>query len=314
MDYITYGSGADMNNPKIVNEFSIITYNIKAIYDKEEEQMDSLIKHVDEESYDFVIFQELFDESMRDYIIENSDTSIYSTVISRVDYLSFPEFIFQDAGLFIMSKYPRIDLSDIEFDDSTNTSNGVIHMILDKEISRTNDFLANKSVMGVLFELDDLTNLFLFTTHVQALGDLDHKLYQFTEIYNFVNNAVDSVLTSGIAGSPENLIVILAGDFNSDAYDPSRLTSMMDRLGHPRDLYREVNGDKREATWRFRSGRSGRRFDYILAYDKLGDYKFRRIHAKSVNALDITDSKGESISDHKALTGILELDQNPVSR
>ena len=303
-----------MNNPKIVNEFSIITYNIKAIYDKEEEQMDSLIKHVDEESYDFVIFQELFDESMRDYIIENSDTSIYSTVISRVDYLSFPEFIFQDAGLFIMSKYPRIDLSDIEFDDSTNTSNGVIHMILDKEISRTNDFLANKSVMGVLFELDDLTNLFLFTTHVQALGDLDHKLYQFTEIYNFVNNAVDSVLTSGIAGSPENLIVILAGDFNSDAYDPSRLTSMMDRLGHPRDLYREVNGDKREATWRFRSGRSGRRFDYILAYDKLGDYKFRRIHAKSVDALDITDSKGESISDHKALTGILELDQNPVSR
>jgi hypothetical protein len=181
-------------------------------------------------------------------------------------------------------------------------------------MSRTNDFLANKSVMGALFKLDDLNNLFLFTTHVQALGNLDHKLYQFKEIHNFIFNAIDSVLSSGVAGPAENLIVILAGDFNSDAYDPSRLSSMMSRLGHPRDLYKEVNGDKREATWRFRSGRRGRRFDYILAYDQLGSYKFRRIHAKSIDALDITDSNGESISDHKALTGVLELDQNPVSR
>ena len=55
-------------------------------------------------------------------------------------------------------------------------------------MSRTNDFLANKSVMGALFELDDSVKLFLFTTHVQALGDLDHKLYQFTEIHNFIIN------------------------------------------------------------------------------------------------------------------------------
>ncbi len=314
VDYIRYAEPSQINKPSRINDFSLITYNIKAIYDKEEEQMDSLMKHVHEKSYDFVIFQELFDESMRDYVIENSDTSIYPTVISRVDYLSFPEFVFQDAGLYMMSRYPRIDLSDIEFDDSTNTSNGIIHMILDKEMSRTNDFLANKSVMGALFGLDDSTRLFLFTTHVQALGELDHKLYQFTEIHNFINNAVDSVLTSGIAGPAENLIVILAGDFNSDAYDPSRLSSMMNRLGYPRDLYKEANGDKREATWRFRSGRRGRRFDYILAYDQISGKQLRKIHSISVNALDITDSKGESISDHKALEAVLEVGRNSFSK
>jgi len=306
VDYISYTNTSNDAYPYLKNEFSLITYNIKAIYDKEEEQMDSLIKHVHDEKYDFVIFQELFDESVRDYIIDNSDTNKYTTVISRVDYLSFPEFIFQDAGLFMMSRYPRVDLSDIEFDDDTKNSNGVIHMILDKEMSRTNDFLANKSVMGALFEVDDTTSLFLFTTHVQALGELDHKLYQFEEINGFVNHAVENVISSGISGPSENLIVILAGDFNSDAYDESRLRSMMNKLDNPRDLYKEFNGNKREATWRFQPGNSGRRFDYILAYDQIGENRLRRITAKSINAIDIKDKAGESISDHRALRAVLK--------
>jgi endonuclease/exonuclease/phosphatase family metal-dependent hydrolase len=301
IDYTSYAGSPNEEKDQPTNEFSLITYNIKAIYDKEEEQMDSLIKHVHDEKYDFVIFQELFDESMRDYVIENSDTNKFTTVISRVDYLSFPEFIFQDAGLFMMSRYPRVDLSDIEFDDSTKNSSGIIHMILDKEMSRTNDFLANKSVMGALFELNDTTSLFLFTTHVQALGEMDHKLYQFEEINNFINHAVDSVISSGVAGSSENLIVILAGDFNSDAYDESRVRSMMDKLNHPRDLHKEFNGNKQEATWRFQSGNRGRRFDYIMTYDQIGDNILRKIDAKSINAVDILDKNGESISDHRAL-------------
>lgn len=307
VDYISYASSSNDTDPYPKNEFSLITYNIKAIYDKEEEQMDSLIKHVHDEEYDFVIFQELFDESMRDYIIENSDTNKFITVISRVDYLSFPEFIFQDAGLFMMGRYPRVDLSNIEFDDDTKNSNGIIHMILDKEMSRTNDFLANKSVMGALFELNDTTRLFLFTTHVQALGELEHKLYQFEQINGFINHAVDSVISSGIAGSPEDLIVILAGDFNSNAYDESRLRSMMNKLNNPRDLHKEFNGNKQEATWRFQSGRRGRRFDYILAYDKVGENVLKRISVKSINAIVIRDKDGNSISDHKALRAVLTI-------
>ena len=93
VDYISYTSPSIDTGLYRNNEFSLITYNIKAIYDKEEGQMDSLIKHVHNEEYDFVIFQELFDESMRDYIIENSDTGKYTTVISRVDYLSFHRIV-----------------------------------------------------------------------------------------------------------------------------------------------------------------------------------------------------------------------------
>ena len=178
-------------------------------------------------------------------------------------------------------------------------------MILDKEMSRTNDFLANKSVMGVLFELNDSTSLFLFTTHVQALGELEHKLYQFEEIYGFMNHAIDSVISSGISGPSENLVVILAGDFNSDAYDQLRLTSMMSRLDNPRDLYKEFNGNLQEATWRFQSSRRGRRFDYILAYDNVGTNELKRIGVKSINAVEIKDKEGNSISDHRALRAVL---------
>ena len=307
VDYISYARPLNYNDHYRKNEFSLITYNIKAIYDKEEGQMNSLMKHINDEEYDFVVFQELFDESMRDYVIENADTSKYTTVISRVDYLSFPEFIFQDAGLYMMGRYPRVDLSDIEFHDDTKNSNGIIHMILDKEMSRTNDFLANKSVMGALFELNDTTRLFLFTTHVQALGELDHKLYQFEEINGFMNSAVDSVIASGITGSSENLIVILVGDFNSDAYDESRLRSMMNKLNNPRDLHKAFNGNLQETTWRFQSGRRGRRFDYILAYDRVGENILKKVGVKSIDAIDIKDKEGNSISDHRALRTVLTI-------
>jgi hypothetical protein len=169
VDYMSNGDNHLRTN-RSKNEISLLTYNIKAIYDKEEGQIDSLMRYINKEKFDFVLFQELFDESTRDEIIEKSDTSFYSTIISRVDYNSVPEFIFQDAGLYMMASYPRIDLSEIEFGDDVKNSNGIVHMILDKEMSRTNDFLANKSVMGSLFAINDTTRMFLFTTHVQALG------------------------------------------------------------------------------------------------------------------------------------------------
>ena len=169
VDYMS-NCGDHLKTKRSKNEISLFTYNIKAIYDKKEGQIDSLMGYIAKEKFDFVLFQELFDESTRDEIIEKSDTSFYSTIISRVDYNSFPEFIFQDAGLYMMASYPRIDLSEIEFGDDVKNSNGIVHMILDKEMSKTNDFLANKSVMGSLFAINDTTRMFLFSTHVQAIG------------------------------------------------------------------------------------------------------------------------------------------------
>lgn len=282
------------------DEISLVTYNIKAIYDKEEDQINNLMKFVNHEKFDFVLFQELFDESMRDEIIEKSDTTHFRTIISRVDYISFPELIFQDAGLFVMSRYPRIDLSDVEFNDDINTSNGMIQLILDKEISKTNDFLANKSILGTLFQISDSTQLFLFTTHVQAIGTTEHKEYQLGQIGEFIYSAVDSVITSELVES-KNLLVILAGDFNSNAYSYDRFLRLQELLGGPRDLHMEHNGNKKEYTFRFRSRKPSRRFDYIFAYDQINSNKLKEVSVRTIGVEDVKDNQGISISDHAAL-------------
>ena len=274
---------------------------------KEQGEVDNLMNYINSEGFNFVMFQELFNESNRDHIIEHTDTNHFKTIISRVDYNSFPELIFQDAGLFMMSSYPRIDLTDIEFEGGIKNSNGVIHMILDKEMSRSNDFLANKSVMGALFDIDNTTKLFLFTTHVQALGTTEHKELQLTQIKNFIDVSVEEVLKSGIVKSADELVVVLAGDFNSNAYSEERFTRMQSLLGYPRDLHKEFHGDKQEHTFRFGSNNASRRFDYIMAYDSIGSAVLRNVEAESIGTIDIKDDAGNSISDHLGLKAALRI-------
>lgn len=286
------------------NGISLVTYNIKAIYDKEPGQVDSLVEFINNDNYDFVILQELFDESTRDEIVEKTD-DYYKSIISRVDYNSFPEFLFQDAGLYLMSKYPVVDLSEIDFGDNINNSNGVIHMILEKEWSKTNDYLANKSVLGSLYSIDDSTKLFLFTTHVQAIGSRDHKNFQLTQIKSFIDTALTNAISSKIIPSVENLVVILAGDFNTNAYSDNSFNSLKMHLGYPRDLHKEFNGNKEEYTFAFRSRKPSRRFDYIFAYDSLNEYLFRKVKIKTIGVENIVDENGNSISDHLALKATL---------
>jgi len=301
IDYFTSPVSNEKAHMTKTNEISLITYNIKAIYDKEPGQVDSLVEFINSDKFDFVIFQELFDESTRDEILEKADTNYYNSFISRVDYVSFPEFLFQDAGLYLMSKYPIIDLSQIDFGDDINNSNGVIHMILEKEWSKTNDFLANKSVVGALYSLDDSTQLFLFTTHVQAIGSREHKTFQLQQIKSFIDTALTHAINSEMVPSTKNLVVILAGDFNSNAYSDNSFNNLTKQLGYPRDLHKEFHGANQEYTFAFRSRKPSRRFDYIFAYDNLNEFNFRRINVKSIGVKNIVDGNGNGISDHLAL-------------
>ncbi len=293
VDYIKISDDKTSNKESL----GLITYNIKAIYEKEDYEINDLMKIINNSANDFVVFQELFDESTREKIIESADTNLFSTIISRVDYNSFPEFIFQDAGLFMMSRYPREDLSFIDFGYDIENSQGVIHKILDKELSRTNDFLANKSVLGTLFNLNDSTKLFLFTAHVQAAGTLEHKLFQLEQIGNFIETAVKKIITKKVIKSPENLSVMLAGDFNSNAYSVDRFNSLMKALKYPRDLHKEFHGSHEEYTFRNRN----RRYDYIFAYDKIDEFNLKRINVNSINVFDVKNSKNDGLSDHLAI-------------
>jgi endonuclease/exonuclease/phosphatase family metal-dependent hydrolase len=294
-----------INNSKI----SLLTYNIKAIYEKEDDQIDSLMSFVNTGGFDFVVFQELFDESTREHIINKADAGNFNTFVSRVDYNSFPEFIFQDAGLFMMSKYSRVDLSNIDFGCEIKKSNGVIHRILEKEISSTNDFLANKSVLGALFQINDSSKLFLFTAHVQAAGTLEHKLYQLEQIGDFVTKAVEETIQTGVVKYPDNLTVVLAGDFNSNAYDIDRFNSFIKALDYPKDIHKEFHGNFEEYSFRNRR----RRYDYVLAYDRIGNYELNKISTKAINVVNVQDGKGENISDHKGIKATISLKQNVLT-
>ena len=203
----------------------------------------------------------------------------------------------------MMSKYPRVDLSGLDFGCDIKNSNGVIHRILDKELSRTNDFLANKSVLGALFEINDSSKLFLFTAHVQAAGTLEHKLFQLEQIGDFITTAVRETVEKGIVKSPWNLSVMLAGDFNSNAYSTDRFNSFMKALKNPRDLHKKYHGTNEEYTFRDRA----RRYDYVLAYDEIENIELNRINIMSIYVANVRDENNENISDHKAIRATVSM-------
>ena len=296
-------------SPDRQSQISLLSYNIQAVFGKTQDKLDALLAYIDQQGYDFVVFQELFDEQTRDYILKNIDRKMYPYIVARIDYDTFPEVLFQDAGLFLMSRYPQVDLSGIMDDDEVTVSDGAVHMILTKELSISTDFLANKSVLGSLHQIDDASYVFLFTTHVQAIGSRRQKRRQFVQIKNFIDYAVDHVLKSGIIKSSSDLSVLLAGDFNSDAYDEKDLTILSEELDFPRDLHNEQNPFRKEYTMIFRTFNFFKRFDYIWAYDHIGSFPLKKIQVQSINATDVMDKNNESISDHMALKASLMFEE-----
>jgi endonuclease/exonuclease/phosphatase family metal-dependent hydrolase len=290
------------------NEISIITYNIQALWEKEDEKVKSLVKYLNESKFDFVTMQEVFDEDNRDSLVENLDHSFYKSLVPRVDYDCFPANMSQDAGLFSASKFPIVDLSKYNFGEDTKFSNGAIHQMLSKYVSISFDFLANKSVLGSLHQVNDSTQLFLFTTHLQLFSSIFHKAYQLKQIRSFITNAVSKVVENKIVNNPTNLIVILTGDFNYNAYSEEDYKIVKHFLGNPRDLHKEFNGDVHEYTkileW---IGLYGR-FDYIFAYDSIGSVPMRKVHINSINVTDVIDEEEESVSDHYAIIASLKIE------
>lgn len=297
-----------------VDQINLLTYNIDAISSKNDDQVTNLVSHINKKEYDFVLLQEVFSESTRNDIVEQTNTEHYNTIVSRVDFVSFPEFFFQDSGLFLMSRYPRIDLSELDFGSGINNDEGFMFKILEKEFSRSYDYLANKSVLGALFKVSENQKVFLFTSHVQALGSSEGKEFQLEEIMNFISSGINKVYADGIVKKNDNLSVIFAGDLNVDAYNNTwklnkvTHTKLMGILKQPRDLHKEFNGDKRENTWTWRSNSQyGRRFDYILAYDSLEGFHFNKIAVNEMKVISILDNKKKAISDHKGISTKLKL-------
>lgn len=289
------------------NGINLITYNIQTVLGKSDEKLSGLIDYFNSQKFDFITLQEVFDESVREALISNLDTAVYKSIVPRIDYSSFPSFLFQDAGLFIASSRSKVDLTNIDFGEDINKSFGSIHYLLQKRLSPSLDFLANKSVSGTLFNINDSLKLFLFTTHLQAISSPFHRTFQLSEIYKFISNSVYTIVKNNIVNNPEHLIVLLNGDFNYNAYNQKDIETLKFYLGDPRDLHQEFNSSKMEYTMMSKLFGFRVRFDYIFAYDNIGLLPLKKVHAKSISVTDITDTTNSSISDHMAIIATLSI-------
>ena len=135
------------------------------------------------------------------------------------------------------------------------------------------------------------------------------KREQYRQIRDFIEYATYALIKTGKVKSSENLIVILTGDFNSNAYADKQVASLIRDLGSPRDLHQELNSPDEEYTMMVKLFNLYARFDYIFAYDKLGDYSFKKVSTQSINATDVKNDKDGSISDHLALKAVLKFEE-----
>lgn len=310
-------SSSVMFNPKIndqlvfdstKDELSIITYNIQTVLGKGDDQLEGLISYLNKAEFDLITLQEVFSENVRDELIQKLNPKVYKGIVPRVDYDSFPSNLNQDAGLFVATKFPQIDLSNYDFGDDVEKSHGAVHIMLQKVLSPSMDFLANKSAVGSLHQINESTKIFIFTTHLQALSSQFHKTYQLEQIYSFIAKSVATVIKNNLVDQSENLIVLLTGDFNYNAYNEGDIELLKGYLGNPRDLHQEFNEDKEEYTMMSRLFGFHVRFDYIFAYNNIGLIPLKKVKVTSINVTDVIDSTNTSVSDHFAVKATIHIE------
>lgn len=283
------------------NELNILTYNVQTVFGKDTSKLDGLLKYINKEDYDFVVLQELFDEDSREYLTKNINQNKYSSIINRFDYNNFPSNLFQDSGIFFASQFPIVDLSNINFGKEIKHNAGAIYKMLHKDFTVTMDFFANKSIAASLYKINDSTNLLLFTTHIQAISTRHNRRRQLFQIKKFIKQSVYGILKNEIVKSPQNLIVLLTGDFNMDAYEDFDKYRIQKYLGSPRDLHKEFNKEEKEYSIFIKGPGLLKRFDYIFAYDSLGNIPFKKVGVNSINITDIQNKDSLSVSDHFAM-------------
>ena len=74
------------------------------------------------------------------------------------------------------------------------------------------------------------------------------------------------------------------------------------------ELALEFNLDNKEYSMVFKLFGFYRRFDFIFAFDEIGEIPLRKVKVKSINITDVCDYQGKSISDHLALKAVLHVD------
>ena len=212
--------------------------------------------------WDLVCLQEVFQEPARAVLRRGFVKAGYQVI----DKAHGGDLFNEDSGLFVASKLEIVHHRFEEFSAKEGA-----------------DALADKGVVGVSLKAPKAWKarphqLFLFATHLQASGAHTQR-QQLRQLQRFIRGMLHPIRKKS------SVAAILLGDMNVRAEEvcagcqgltaTGDYRAMMSILDHPRDLFRELNGDALGATWdgaanpRMIRGNDRRamRIDYAFAYD-----------------------------------------------
>ncbi len=256
------------NNQNQNSRLSIITYNVEMLPspigdDKDNgPRAEKICQKLNENDYDIICLQELFDEEMRDIFADQLKDK-YPSQIKKADE---GNIFRQDSGLFVASRHQFITQeSDHYFEAFYNCGK--------------TDCTAEKGVLAIridLAEIKDKFELILYNTHLQS----DHAFVgEFREVRKKQLEQIRRLLQRNmnriIPARRDDTAAILVGDTNISG-ETEECRDLLNILEYGRDLYREVNDDG-GFTWDCKlnknmipsSDKDQLRLDYIIALDNI---------------------------------------------
>lgn len=252
--------------------------------------------------WDVVCLQEVFQEPNRAVLRRGFEKAGYDVI----DKAHAGDLLNEDSGLFIASKLKIVH-----------------HRFEEFAAKEGSDALADKGVLGVCLKAPKAWKakphqLYLFAAHLQASGDHTRR-HQLRQLQRFVRGMLHPV------GKKSAVSAILVGDMNVRAEEvctgcqglttTGEYRAMMSILDHPRDLFRELNGNALGATWdghanpRMIRGNDRRamRIDYAFAYDFVPEddphaelARLKKLHCKAA-AVEPFQTGKLALSDHYAV-------------
>lgn len=300
-------------------KLKILTYNIAMLPDPlgsfKDERAAEFINLISKTSpaYDFICFQEVFDECIREFL-QKQLQPMYPYIIEKS---SDHDLLNQDSGLFFASKFPILSHTFREYNAKQFL---------------TGDWISDKGILIARIDIGQNEKkqiLHIYVTHLQST-EAFYKVRE-KQLAQLGQTIIKALETERKKEVDWPTCVVLVGDFNviggSEEYK-----RMMSLLGYPRDLFYEKNPEDYGYTWNSHENlyihhtaeddHDMQRLDYILTFNSIpyADdnceeiIPLRKVDCKACNIVTARSTDyikcippGFDLSDHYGLEAIIEI-------
>jgi endonuclease/exonuclease/phosphatase family metal-dependent hydrolase len=247
-------------------EIRLLTYNLAMLplftgIAKKERARAFINEICNHRHYDILCLQEIFDEEIRQQLVNGLKDRYPYMVEKSSDHDIFNE----DSGLFFASRFPILRHTYREF--------------YAKSIG-TWDALVDKGLFIACLKLgtdDNQRILHIYNAHLQSdKPGYKTRKSQLAQVRRFVEKALK---TERQKSKPLKVSAVLLGDFNVIGDKSREYKRMMSLLGYPIDLYRKLNPDAEGYTWNSKENlflkyddahdRDMQRLDYIFTFNRI---------------------------------------------